>query len=161
MPMSTLDLLNPLGFYSEIANLTGVGPALFKSQLNRDDIEAIKAYFEHTPAKTPEAQNIAVHFRDWYSKLSTTGGYTDTAFAQAKKFRDDYNLANAITHAEKQQVVNVQSTGLSREEAYGLEKDQKSLLDKLSTAAKWTGYGVAGAGVGYVALKLIKLIRFI
>lgn len=156
------DLMTPTGFWTEIAKQTGLGDAATKSSLNKDDIDAIAAYFEAHPAKTTEAAGIASMFRSWYNRLGILDSYGDQSYETAKQYRDEYNLANATTTEEKKAAKTVQKTGVTREQAYGLPADTESLWDKIKGTAKKVGtYSAVGAGAGVVAYVTFKIARIV
>jgi hypothetical protein len=85
-----------------------------------DDIKAIHAYFVGTEVKTTEAQKIKDSFLRWYDTLWITWNYVDEAdYDLARNQRNHFNLANATTAAEKAQVQEVITSGLTSEQMQG------------------------------------------
>lgn len=78
-----------------------------------DDMKAINDYMKRTPAITPEATALRNSWMTWYPSL----GWYDLSFSQkvrdeASTRRNKFNLANAVTQAEKDNVVRVITTGM-------------------------------------------------
>lgn len=85
-----------------------------------DDLTAIDSYFKRVAAVTPEADKIKKAWSLWYPSL----GFYDKSFNgavydEARSRRNAFNLANAKTPAEKAQVVNVMTTGMTTEQMQG------------------------------------------
>jgi hypothetical protein len=136
-----------------------------------EDVEAINRFFGQEHPKTEAASAIAIEWATWYS-LYQSKGWFDRSFNsdlwdQARKLRDKYNLANAVTETEKNAVLTVQKTGL-RAEDLGQAKplggalgdlpsniargDIGSILKGLPTPAK---VGLAGLA-GFMLYKVLK-----
>ena len=86
-----------------------------------DDIKAVRAFFDATPAKTDEAAKIKDAFIKWYDGLWITANYTDLAtYDLARNQRNRFNLANAVTPEDKAVVEDVIKTGISTEQTQGI-----------------------------------------
>lgn len=82
-----------------------------------EDMIAVNDYFQRIPAKTPEAQQHKTAWNAWFPKL----GWYDKNFNakiwdDARARRNAFNLANAVTQAEKIQVEHVINTGITTED---------------------------------------------
>lgn len=84
-----------------------------------ENVSAIRAYFDQTPVKTPEAQKIKDAFVIWYDDLTWFGKGLNSNYDLARNQRNRFNLANATTPEEKQVVVSVVTTGISTEQTQG------------------------------------------
>jgi len=89
--------------------------------LTLDDLQAIKVYFDNTSAATSNAQEIKDKFYVWYADLGWFAKSADlqTTINEARSRRNAFNLANATTETEKQQVQDVFKYGLTTEEGQG------------------------------------------
>lgn len=82
-----------------------------------DDMEAINNYMHKTKAITSDAQKLQTKWFSWYDKLGYFDKhFADSAYAEARARRNDFNVANAVTTADKQAVEQVISTGMTTEE---------------------------------------------
>jgi hypothetical protein len=136
----------------------------FVSRNNASDIDAIAAYLNSTPARTPEAQAVKNKFNSWFENYSRSIFKlvaTDESFHTATNFRDEFNKANAVTVAQEQAVRNVKEYGLQRNEMYGLPPGTVDLWTRTKQVTKWVGIGVAVAGAGYMALQLKPILALI
>lgn len=97
---------------------TALGVAFF---VTLDDLKAIKAYFDNTSAATSTAQIIKDQFYVWYADLGWFAKSADleNTINEARSRRNAFNLANATSETEKQQVQDVFKYGLTTEEAAG------------------------------------------
>lgn len=84
-----------------------------------ENIDAIRVYFDQTPVMTPEAQRIKDAFVIWYDDLTWFGKGLNSNYDLARNQRNRFNLANATTPQEKQNVQAVITTGLSTEQLQG------------------------------------------
>lgn len=119
-----------------------------------DDLDAINAFFMSTEAVTPQAVTIKDAWVTWFNQLSwwerTVDGNT---YDMARNRRNEFNLANAVTIAEKAQVENVIKTGMSTEQMQGVPDRRLSsgmmpeYLQLLSTPAKLVIGAVAAVAV--------------
>ena len=126
--------------------------------------DAIQAYFVATAAVTAEAQRIKDDFLRWYDELTWIGKGLQSNFDLARNQRNRFNLANATTPEETQQVQTVITTGLSAEELSG-GTDRRLTNGMLPGPVAPpppplipTKYLVAG-GVGVGLLVLLQLSR--
>lgn len=87
-------------------------------------VDAIRVYMSSTPVKTPEAQTIKDAFIRWYDDLTVFGKGTQSNFDLARNQRNRFELANATSPDETAAVKEVQTTGLSHEQASG-EPDRR------------------------------------
>lgn len=91
-----------------------------------EDLEAIKRFIDTTPAVTMDASNIKANFLKWYDDLGIIERNfpSQETYDEARNRRNQFNLANAKTAAEKQVVQTVITTGLSTEQMRG-EADRR------------------------------------
>ncbi len=126
--------------------------------LNSANIDAIRAYFDQTPVQTPQAQSIKDAFVIWYDGLTWFGKGLNSNYDLARNQRNNFNLANAVTPAEKQVVQSVISTGMSTEQLQGQadRRDESGMLPGPVTPPAPplipTPYLVGGAILGGLAL---------
>lgn len=125
---------------------------------NSANIDAIRAYFDQTPVMTPDAQKIKDAFVIWYDDLSWFGKGLNSNYDLARNQRNRFNLANAITPQEKQNVQTVISTGMSTEQLQGQvdRRDETGMLPgpvvPPTPPLIPTPYVVGGAILGGLAL---------
>lgn len=75
---------------------------------NEADMKAIDDFMRRTAPVTPEATQLRQSWLTWYPTLGWWDiNYSQTVRDEASTRRNKFNLANAITPAQKQQVVNV------------------------------------------------------
>lgn len=107
-----------LGYESDFAG------SEFGDLLTSDDLEAIQKFFADSTAKTSAAIKIKDQFTKWYDDLYWYQKNYQSNLDIARNYRNSYNLANAISDQEKQNVETVIKTGISREQAMG-EADRR------------------------------------
>lgn len=131
--------------------------------LQADDIDAINRYIVYAKVNTKEAGKIKDEWIKWHDSL----GWWDRNMApeiydKARNLRNKFNLANATSAKEKEEIRQVQQTGLSTEEMQGgtrriLSTGQYETEDEpiIPTSFK-LGVGVTLGTLlaGYVAYKL-------
>lgn len=85
-----------------------------------EDMEAIDWYFYDTEAKTSAARDLKDDWIVWYDGLDWWDrNYDQSTYDEARERRDAFNLANATTAAEREQVEQVIETGMTTEEMQG------------------------------------------
>lgn len=99
---------------------------MFMSATSDDaaNIKAINTYIMTTPLATSAAGNVRNEWLKWHDGL---GWYSREypsveIYDQARNLRNKFNLANAKTAEEKEQVKRVMQTGLTSEELRGETK---------------------------------------
>lgn len=119
-----------------------------------DDLDAINAFFMSSDAVTPQAVTIKDEWVTWFNQLSWWDKTFDgNTYDMARNRRNQYNLANAVSAAEKAQVKNVMKTGLSSEQMQGAADRRLSsgmmpeYVQLLSTPAKIIIGAVAAVAV--------------
>lgn len=133
--------------------------------LQADDIDAINKYIVYATVKTKDAAKIKDEWIRWHDGLGWWSKNMDSAvYDEARNKRNRFNLANAVTKAEKEDVKNVQQTGLSTEEMQGgtrrvLSSGTYEASDEddsiIPTSFKLgVGLTVATAVLGYAAFKI-------
>lgn len=91
----------------------------------RANMEAVNKYIMDTPAKTAKAKQLKDEWIKWYDGLDYYDYYVTCSslpckhWDEARMRRDAFNKANATTSTELKQVLRVQETGFSTEEAAG------------------------------------------
>ncbi len=125
---------------------------------NTENIDAIRAFFAQTPVQTPDAQKIKDAFVIWYDDLTWFGKGLNSNYDLARNQRNRFELANAVTPQEKQNVQTVLTTGMSTEQLQGGadRRDEAGNLPGPVTPPKPplipTPYVVGGAILGGLAL---------
>lgn len=85
-----------------------------------DDVNAIYTYMKAQVPKTTEAANIRTQFINWADQASFWDKTMDSDwYDEARSRRNQFNLANATTPAQKAQVQNVLATGITTEQMQG------------------------------------------
>lgn len=88
--------------------------------LQADNIAAINRYMVETPANNPKVIKLRDEWIRWHDGLTWWEKNIETAtYDRARNLRNEFNLLNATTPAEKEAVKNVQTTGLTSEELEG------------------------------------------
>lgn len=131
--------------------------------LQADDIDAINRYIVYTDVRTKDGAKVKDEWIRWHDSLSWWSKNMDSAtYDEARNKRNRFNLANATSKAEQNQIKDVQQTGLSTEEMQGgtrrvLSSGQYETPDEpiIPTSFK-LGVGVTllTAALGYTAYKV-------
>lgn len=88
--------------------------------LQADDIDAINRYIVYAVANTKDAEKIRDEWIRWHDGLGWWEKNVDTnTYDQARNIRNRFNLANAKSEKEREEIREVQQTGLSTEELEG------------------------------------------
>src|SRR5437762_12876131 len=90
------------------------------------DVEAIARYITTEPARTPEAKELKDDFVKWYDKVGRSWYISQDDFHEASNRRNEFNLRNAFTSAQKEATEQVIKTGLTINEMQGGVKTQLS-----------------------------------
>jgi peptidoglycan hydrolase-like protein with peptidoglycan-binding domain len=85
-----------------------------------EDVEAIHGYLLNQPTKTKNAETVRVQTLEWYER----GGFWDRNMStdwynDLRTRRNQFNLANAVSPAEKAKIEQVLATGITTEEMQG------------------------------------------
>lgn len=116
--------------------------------LQADDIDAINRYVTSTPIRTPAASALRDQWIQWIDTRSAYDRNFDRpTFDAARNKRFDFEIANALTEAEREQIRHVRAEGLSSEEMQG-EPDRRTTGGRYTEAAPSSWGGLIGAGVG-------------
>jgi hypothetical protein len=106
----------------------GVGPieqGIGGMILTSDNMEAIAQYMGAEKPQTAEATKIRDEFVVWYDKLWWYEKTSQANYDLARNMRNRYNIANALTAADKAQVQDVIKNGLTTEDFMG-EPDRRT-----------------------------------
>ncbi len=88
-----------------------------------EDMDAINSFFINAKAVTPEATMVKGAWSPWFSSLGMYDKYWNSdVYNEARSRRNQFNLANTKTEAEKAKVVEVMTTGMTTEEMVGKPK---------------------------------------
>jgi hypothetical protein len=100
----------------------------FGGIMHADDLNAVNEYLHRTPAKTQEARKLVSDWATWWVTTGDPKNYTflvpDAVWDEARNRRLAFNVANAVTAEEKQQVAFVATQGQSSEQTRG-EQDRR------------------------------------
>lgn len=114
--------LDPANFASDFGAIdagAGVGPVeqgIGGMILTSDNMEAIAQYMGAEKPQTAEATKIRDEFVKWYNDLWWYEKTEQSNYDLARNLRNRYNLANALTAADKAQVQDIIKTGLTTED---------------------------------------------
>jgi hypothetical protein len=143
----------------------GEGPVevgIARGILWNDNLDAIQEYFAKTDAVTPEAVKIKDDFTKWIDGLWWYEKMEQSNNDLARNMRNRFNLANAVTPADKAAVQNIIKTGLDTEQLMG-EPDRRLSSGQLPgpetppapplipSWALYAGAAVAGLAVIFAA----------
>lgn len=84
-----------------------------------EDLAAIDRYMKGTLTKTGAAVKIRDEWTEWYDGIGWWGSYSQENYDHARNLRNQFNLANATTAAERDQAQYVIETGMTTEEMAG------------------------------------------
>lgn len=85
-----------------------------------DDAEAVYVYMKNAVPKTDAASTMKAQFLTWYQNSSWYNKNFDTKwYDELRSRRNAFNLANAVTPAQKAQVQQVLAKGMTAEEMQG------------------------------------------
>lgn len=91
----------------------------------RDNLNAVNTYIHSTPIKTDKARSLASDWSRWWDTTGDPNLYTvkidQVVWDEARNRRLAFDLANAVTKAEAEQVHYVATTGQSSEQMEGLQ----------------------------------------
>lgn len=86
---------------------------------NGDNMRAVNDYFHTVTAQTPQARQLQSDWMQWWITTGNPDNFTffvpDKIWDEARNRRLAFNLANAITPQEKENVIRVATTGVSSE----------------------------------------------
>lgn len=110
------------------------------------DIDAINSYFMSTVANTPAAAKIKADFLDQYANLGWFDKNTSSSvYNNLRSMRNAFNIANAVTDAEKAKVTQVLTSGLTTEQMSGKARPNIDLVTGKVSKAKTAAPSVPGA----------------
>jgi len=136
-----------------------------------DNIDAITEYMTAvaTQVKTTAARAKQDEYKAW---IDTVGWYNKNydrpTYDHARNLRNEFNVANAVTQAEKQAVQQVLTTGLTTEEQQGEGRrvssegkfsEQEAPPVPMPSWAKWAIAGAVGVGILYALGKVTTLAQ--
>lgn len=85
-----------------------------------DDAEAVFDFFKRTEARTDKAATLKAQFLTWYNQSSWFDkNFSQSWYDQLRSRRNAFNIANAVTEADKAAVTRVLTTGMTAEEMQG------------------------------------------
>ncbi len=84
-----------------------------------EDLAAIDRYMKGTLTKTGAAVKLRDEWTEWYDGIGWWGSYSQENYDHARNLRNQFDLANATTQAELEQVQRVIRTGMTTEEMAG------------------------------------------
>lgn len=88
--------------------------------LQADDIDAINRYVVYAKVNTKDAGKVKDEWIKWHDSLGWWDrNMSPEVYDKARNLRNKFNLANATSAKEKEEIRNVQQTGLSTEEMQG------------------------------------------
>jgi hypothetical protein len=91
---------------------------------NADNLLATNSYIQQATVKTAKASNLQADWAKWWLATGNPENYytyvPDSVWDEGRNRRLAFDLANAITPAETQQVIAVATNGTSTEQAQGL-----------------------------------------
>lgn len=121
--------------------------------LQADDLDAINRYIADSKPRTPAAVTLRDSWIKWFDSLSWGDRYFDRAtLDKARNRRLEWDLANALSDAERATILERAKTGISVEEAQG-EPDRRdasgyfSEISPASVASKVLLYGLGAVGL--------------
>lgn len=155
-----------------------VGFGVLGPSPNSDNLIATNVYFHDTPVKTAKAAALQKAWADWWLKTGNPDNYwtyvPDAVWDEARNRRLAFDLANATTQAEAQQVVDVATQGISSEQAQGqpdrrdpqtgfipvtgLNTNTGATIQPFSLPG-WVKPAIIGAGIVAVGIAAVPLIR--
>lgn len=131
-----------------------------------DNVEAIDRYIKNAPLNTKAAGAIRDEWTRFFDEFSWSYA-TQEQYDRARNLRNRFNLANAVTQSDKEQVLHVMQTGLTTEELAGGTSRRLidgSYIEPLLTAetkAKlvFGGVIIAGAFVLFHVSRIANALR--
>ena len=104
---------------------------------NEADMKAIDDYMRRTAPVTPEATALRSSWLTWYPSLSWWALNYDTGVRdEASTRRNKFNLANAQTKAEKDNVIRVITTGFDSNQMQGQARKETLPTGEVGTQIK-------------------------
>lgn len=128
--------------------------ALFQT-LQADDIDAINRFITSAPIQTEGARKLRDEWIQWIDTRSAAQRNFDRpTFDEARNRRLSFELANALTDAERAEIQRVAAEGLTSEQMQG-EADRRQTGGHFSgaSAGGWGslfGWGLGIAAVGFL-----------
>lgn len=128
--------------------------ALFQT-LQADDIDAINRFITSAPIQTEGARKLRDEWIQWVDTRSAAQRNFDRpTFDEARNRRLAFELANALTDAERAEIQRVAAEGLTSEQMQG-EADRRQTGGHFSGASPegWgslLGWGLGIAAVGFL-----------
>ncbi|HEX6826578.1 MAG TPA: hypothetical protein VF077_09720 [Nitrospiraceae bacterium] len=114
------------GFFSDAWDVikTPIDQQVSNYQTARDNLNAVNTYIHQQTIKTPEAASLASDWSRWWDTTGNPSHYTlkipPEVWDEARNRRLKFDLANAVTVKEKEQVMTVAKTGVTSEQSQGL-----------------------------------------
>ena len=133
---------------------------------DNQDLTAINDYMHAQPLNTPEATTLFNQWVTWYDGLGFMDLHVNTTatYDLARNMRDQFNLANAQSDAERAQIQSVMQTGQTSEQDAGQTK--RNLADGSLPGPKapppapwiptWAKYAAAGVGALTIILSAVS-----
>jgi len=118
-----------------------------------EDLAAIDRYIKSAPLNTSEARKLRDEWTRFYDGLGWSPSLEE--YDAARNLRNRFNLANAITAADKAHVEVVMKSGMTTEEMAG-GTDRRLLSgmydEPLFSSSTRTTLGVAGLAIGLAVI---------
>lgn len=148
--------------------------ALFK-----DDLNTLNRYMHEQPINNQEAGRIATDWSRWWDSTGNPDNYTlkipPEVWDEARNRKLKFDLANAVSRTQQEQIINRAKTGMSTEQMRGQEdrRDPGLTLESASTTGAyyvppppepsvfppWTKPVVVGALALGLGLSVVPMLR--
>jgi hypothetical protein len=133
------------GFFDDTwdALTTPIEEQVANYTLLKDDLNATNRYIHSQPIKTTEAGRIASDWARWWDTTGNPENYSikipPEVWDEARNRKLKFNIANAVSTAEKEQVLYVAKNGMSSEQMRGQEdrRDPGLTLDSATTTGAY------------------------
>lgn len=143
------------------------GPVSFGAILLTDNLNAVNQYMHSTPVKTAQAAALLSDWARWWITTGDPSNYIfsipDAVWDEARNRRLAFNLANATTQAEIDQVHAVATEGVSSEQAAG-QQDRRDpntgliFVPPPSGLPTWAKTLAIGAVAGLILPRVIRVL---
>lgn len=114
------------GFFSDTWDVlsTPIEEQVATYTLAKDNLLALNSYMHSTPVKTATAGPLASDWSRWWDTTGNPDNYSlkipPEVWDEARNRKLKFDLANAVTKTEADNVVRIATTGMSSEQAQGL-----------------------------------------
>ena len=128
-----------------------------------EDMEAINRYFmEQVKVQTPAAEKVKQEWMKWWADNSGDLWYSEAQFDVARNLKKKFDLANAKSNTEREQIKEIHARGITAEELRG--ETRRSGTDgmfleeeKPLIPTSWKVTAGIGAGLFFVGMFAKKL----